>query len=88
MASTLDPVDPGGLRSIHEAEVPIHKPARCTPSIVALPACTPRTMARAIDCVAPAGLRSIHEDGVPLQRLARCTPLIVAHPACRPSSTP
>ena len=74
--------EPGGLRSTHDAALPLQRLARLTVPKTAHPTCCVPEVPQASEFVDPAGLRSTHEAALPLQRLARCTPPTKARPTC------
>jgi len=71
-------------RSVHEAAVPVHTPARHVSEMYALPACMRAARALTTDRSACGGLRSVQDSGVPRQRLACALGLSwrKTYPAC------
>src|SRR6185369_16883736 len=70
-----DPKAPAGLRSSHDAAVPVQREAWLLPPMTAYPVCCVPEIARTSDAVAPpAGCRLTHDAAVPDQREARRSP--------------
>ena len=65
-------LEPGGVKSIHDAAVPVQSEGRGTLPKYAVPTCLPLETESAEEMVAPSGCRSTNDSGVPLHSAAWC----------------